>query len=41
MAQYSIVFIDMRTSGDATSRIIEATDDKEAMQHVINLRDDR
>lgn len=41
MAQYRIVFIDVRTGDEASSTIIEAADDREAMQHVIHMRDDR
>jgi hypothetical protein len=41
MAQYRIVFIDVRTGEEASTTVIEAADDREAMEHVIHLRDDR
>jgi hypothetical protein len=41
MARYRIIFLEHSTGGEASSRTIEAADDREAMQHVIDLRDDR
>jgi hypothetical protein len=41
MAQYLIVFIDDRAGGEAASATTDAGDDKEAMQLVFDLRDNR
>jgi hypothetical protein len=41
MPQYRIVFLENSTGGEASSETIDAADDREAMQHVIDLRDAR
>jgi hypothetical protein len=41
MARYRIIVLEHSVGGEVSSRTIEAADDREAMQHVIDLRDDR